>query len=505
MFSLPKARSVLWNPTQEELRNIVSKMPSSQKTIYGNFNTNTMVDSRSANSTFIVSTKTKSMLNISRKDYQLISRMQDEYIQDQDMLIINGYIGQDPNFRVGCQLFIEQSQANIAAMQQQLFFPPDKNIIPKFTVIYTPNLTAPGFPDDRLIAVDIENFTTRILGTDYFGESKKGGLRMWNKWVYDQGGLALHAGCKVWPDIEGKQKLALIIGLSGTGKTTTTFREQMGSLPVQDDFCALFSQGVIYSSENGCFAKTYDLKPNEEPVLYEALTQSDSWLENVAVSKEGNVDFLDGNRTTNGRGIFEFDRIPHFNPIYLPKVDYIFLLNRNFNILPAVAKLKPEQACAYFMLGETTGTSAGGKSEEGKFLRVPGTNPFFTEDDACQGNRFLEILKTIPEVSVFLLNTGQIGGMENDPRSKKVSIQHSSAIQEGIVRNNIIWREDPDFGYFIADQISRFDDPELLNPKLLYQRQNRDVEYMNILRILKNDRQDYLNNFYGLNQTIKIL
>ena len=122
MFSLPKARSVLWNPTQEELRNIVSKMPSSQKTIYGNFNTNTMVDSRSANSTFIVSTKTKSMLNISRKDYQLISRMQDEYIQDQDMLIINGYIGQDPNFRVGCQLFIEQSQANIAAMQQQLFF-----------------------------------------------------------------------------------------------------------------------------------------------------------------------------------------------------------------------------------------------------------------------------------------------------------------------------------------------------------------------------------------------
>ena len=29
------------------------------------------------------------------------------------------------------------------------------------------------------------------------------------------------------------------------------------------------------------------------------------------------------------------------------------------------------------MLGETKGTSAGGASEAGKFLRVPGTNPFF--------------------------------------------------------------------------------------------------------------------------------
>ena len=45
--------------------------------------------------------------------------------------------------------------------------------------------------------------------------------------------------------------------------------------------------------------------------------------------------------------------------------------------MPGVARLDRAQAAAYFMLGETTGTSAGGKDEEGKFLRVPGTNPFF--------------------------------------------------------------------------------------------------------------------------------
>ena len=32
--------------------------------------------------------------------------------------------------------------------------------------------------------------------------------------------------------------------------------------------------------------------------------------------------------------------------------------------------------------------------EEGKSLRVPGTNPFFFDNDALQGNRFLELLET---------------------------------------------------------------------------------------------------------------
>ena len=64
---------------------------------------------------------------------------------------------------------------------------------------------APGYPDDRVIAVDLENGITRVLNSDYFGESKKGGLRMWNNKVYDLGGLALHAGLKVIPTDAGEK------------------------------------------------------------------------------------------------------------------------------------------------------------------------------------------------------------------------------------------------------------------------------------------------------------
>src|SRR5437899_6750388 len=97
--------------------------------------------------------------------------------------------------------------------------------------------------------VDLEQGVTRVFNSDYFGESKKGGLRMWNKLVFDRGGLPMHAGCKVIP-VGRKERVALIVGLSGTGKTTTTFTRQNGSLPVQDDFIALMPGGRVYTTEN---------------------------------------------------------------------------------------------------------------------------------------------------------------------------------------------------------------------------------------------------------------
>ena len=59
----------------------------------------------------------------------------------------------------------------------------------------------------------------------------------------------------------------MMVGLQGTGKTTTTFTTQNGSQPVQDDFCALLPDGRVLASENGCFAKTYGLNATDEPAI----------------------------------------------------------------------------------------------------------------------------------------------------------------------------------------------------------------------------------------------
>lgn len=48
------------------------------------------------------------------------------------------------------------------------------------------------------------------------------------------------------------------------------------------------------------------------------------------------------------------------------------------------------------------GTSAGGAEEAGRFLRIPGTDPFFPLDHGLQGNRILSILRANP-MEVYLL------------------------------------------------------------------------------------------------------
>jgi phosphoenolpyruvate carboxykinase (ATP) len=419
------------------------------------------------------------------------------------MVQIDGFIGTDPEFRVPARLFVEAANANIAGMQQQLYFrgDEDEDVEPELTVVYTPNLKADGYPDDRLILVDVEQGVTRVFNSDYFGESKKGGLRMWNKLVYDRGGIPLHAGCKVIPTARG-ERVGLIVGLSGTGKTTTTFTRQNGSLPVQDDFVAWMPNGHIYVTENGCFAKTFGLNPDDEPTIYTAVTQPRSYLENV--SQHGDeVDFYDTSYTQNGRATFTFDVIDAAADREIDEAHFLLVLNRNENIIPAVAKLEGQRAAAFFMLGETQGTSAGGADEAGKFLRVPGTNPFFPMLHDLQGNRFLELLEEHP-LEIFLMNTGRVGGAEEDERSKKVRIRHSSAIVKGIAEGTIRWEEDPDFGYLVATDVPGIDaaDLDILQPRRLYEATGRRAEYAALVERFKAERTAFLSKFTSLSDEI---
>jgi phosphoenolpyruvate carboxykinase (ATP) len=499
------AASVEWNPSTERLRELAEKMPNSQITEFGNLVVKARVDARSTRSTFVVADSTNATKQtIPRDEYRRIAADQDAYLRTVDVVVVDGYIGSHPEFRTRARLIMESANANVAGMQKQLYYPVDEGYdpatwVPDTTVIYTPNLPAPGYPDDRVIAVDLNDNITRVLNSDYFGESKKGGLRMWNNIVYNRGGLALHAGCKVIP-VQGRPTAVLIVGLSGTGKTTTTFTTQLNSKPAQDDFIALMPGGKVYTTENGCFAKTFGLDPRYEPLIHHATTQPDAYLENVSVDAAGKVDFFDTSYTKNGRTTWPFSYVDPWPGNDVPPAEFLLILNKNENIVPGVARLDRAQAAAYFMLGETTGTSAGGKDEEGKFLRVPGTNPFFPRDMADMGNRMLELLDS-HELNVYVLNTGRVGG-KDDSLSKKVTIPYSSAIVEAIVSGTIEWVTDQDFGYEVAASLPGVDDPEILQPRRLYERQGRLEEYNAMVARLKKERREYLASFHGLDDSI---
>ena len=140
-------------------------------------------------------------------------------------------------------------------------------------------------------------------------------------------------------------------------------------------------------------------------------------------------------------------------------------------------------------------SAAGGASEAGKFLRVPGTNPFFPLPHGLQGNRLLELLATHP-IETYLLNTGRVGGTDGDDRSKKLRIPDTSACVKGIAEQTIVFDEDPDFGYQVATSVPELDDAQKLQPRRLYEAQGRAEEYRGIVERLKSERVTHLRHIF---------
>src|SRR5205807_7844878 len=156
------------NPTAEALRELTAKMPNARRTIYDNYNVQTRVDARSTKSTFIVTDRPEehTAQTVSPEEGRKWAKIQDDYIRGQEMVLLDGVIGNDPTFLTPARLIIEARNANVAGMQRHLYYPPGGGQQPEVTMIITPNLTAPGYPNDRAMFVDLEAGITRVFNSD---------------------------------------------------------------------------------------------------------------------------------------------------------------------------------------------------------------------------------------------------------------------------------------------------------------------------------------------------
>src|SRR5918997_3270572 len=100
MSPLPDAKSVRLNPSAEELKELTARMPNAKRTRYDNLNVQTQVLARSKASTFLVldDPDASSQQAISREEGDRIARLQDDYIAEREMVVLDGFIGNDPEF-----------------------------------------------------------------------------------------------------------------------------------------------------------------------------------------------------------------------------------------------------------------------------------------------------------------------------------------------------------------------------------------------------------------------
>jgi len=472
-------------PTDRELRQTAERY--GVRTVYGSYNFVSTVKNRSAWLTVYVGSpkvlqrlmnqRQKEILKDAPKTVELVNK----YLRRAPLVCVERTMGDNIFFNPHCTLYVSvhrKEMIRLAYMVGQTLFPLREGAPgPELYILYVPEWQE----KDRQILVFPEVGVTYVLGSDYYGEAKKGFLRM-AMWAAKQDGmLGVHAGGKI---VKARDKTGrirrysmILFGLSATGKTTHAchnhglIEDGEGQEIVQDDVVFLRSDGSALGSERGFYLKTDYLDPKVQPVIFRAAISHNTIFENVMVDYLGSVHFDDMTLTENGRAIIQRDDLgaDKSEGVNLPPLDQldgmvIFFITRRNTVAPIASKLTIEQASAAFMLGESIETSAGDPRRAGESVREVGTNPFIVGDEAEEGNWFYEFVKNHSDrVQCYLLNTGGVGErMERGEGGNKVlkqpvlrvEIPEMAAIIRGITRDNVEWGQEPYFGTSVPRKVN---------------------------------------------------
>jgi phosphoenolpyruvate carboxykinase (ATP) len=323
-----------------------------------------------------------------------------------------------------------------------------------------------GETSDICVVVDFDQKIGIVIGSSYMGAMKKLMFTVMNYYLPFKGVLPLHCSAN-----EGKNgDSALLLGLSGTGKTTLSADPNRALLG--DDEHGWSNEG-IFNFENGCYAKMIDIKPENEPEIYEAVMHNDDYtkhgaiIENAMIYPNGDLDFFDDRFTPNSRASYPLRFLKNIkesstsgNPNTI-----LFLTADAYGVLPPISKLTKEQAMLWFLMGYTSklaGTETGVTEPQATFSRFFG-QPFMP----CNPNIYAEMLGEKMEqhnTNVFLINTGWSGGSYGT--GSRIKLKYTRAMVDAALSgklNDVEYTEDKLFHVNIPANCENVPS-EILNP-----------------------------------------
>ncbi len=532
--SVTKAISTLFEsknvfkPSQDELKAMAFEHGTGTK--FGNYAFGSTVKNRSAPLTVALGSSRVMSAKLNPRQKQIVQNLpatlQDvhEYIKKAPFVCVQRTMGDNDSFNPTCRLFVSTQRREMVRLAYMVGKTlPDHRENPDEPLLQI--LHIPEWQEkDRQVLVFPEIRTTYVLGTDYYGEDKKGFLRMAMYEAKQRGMLGLHAGAKVLRASDRKsgkiKRYSMVIfGLTATGKTTHTCHdhglteEGEGIEIVQDDVIFLRDDGSAYGPEIGFYLKTEGVDPRILPLIYHAVAQPGAIFENVLVDYQGNVAFGDRTLTGNGRGImqrddFGKDRSESLNIPPLTQLDGMIILfvTRRNTVVPPVSRLNAEQAAAAFMLGESIESSGSDPARAGESVRVVGMNPFIVGDLAQEGNMMYKFAKDHQDkLQFYLFNTGGVGEIAEAKDGKRVVLQHpedigipeSAAIIRAIARGEIEWKSWDYFNVSVPESVPGID-IKRYDLSRFYSKELADA----YVRDLNEERTQWLSQFKGLNPAV---
>lgn len=468
------------NPSDEELRLLVEKQPGVRKTVYANFVAESEPTSRSA-----MFTKNSVDHPFGEEELKLLAQCE-EVLAKERLISIDRIVGNE-NSSTTVRLIVPERFAHIAYGGGHLFIPSRREVKePTYQILFfadeafEASKTRPLPEKDitiRLAMLDNGRYVKIIRNGNYIGEYKKGVFAA-EDWVAKRrkGGIFLHAGCRedYLQSVRGDYQLArtLLVALSANGKTTTSSkvlaRKGMEkSWLIQDDGGTLMPDGSFHGFEaGGIFVKTEGVNPGEQMEIFYGLLKPQTVCENVYVTEDGDFDFYNLGKTANGRAVVLRRDFMHASPyIDVDRVDNFILITRG-PLIPAISKLTREQATALMILGQAMESSAGDPTRAGTIRSEFFYDPFVAGDLAEHANIFYEILRGLPHLNYYLLNTGGIGEGEH---YKDIRLEFTMGILDSLLRGGLEDLVDSPTGFKVPRAVRMVDDI-YFQPEKLYSR-----------------------------------
>lgn len=323
-----------------------------------------------------------------------------------------------------------------------------------------------GKTTNMVIAMDFDRSIGIVYGSAYLGSVKKLMFTVMNFYLPDNNILPLHCSANEGPD----GNTALLLGLSGTGKTTLSADPERAL--IGDDEHGWNDNGIA-NFENGVYAKLINLKKDKEPEIYNALFHKADYLEHGAMMEnammypDGVIDLDDDRLTPNSRASFPLSFLSNIKESACgghPST-IIFLTADANGVLPPVARLTKNQAMLWFLMGYTSklaGTETGITEPVSTFSRFFG-EPFMPRNP----NDYIRLLGEKMEkhhVGVYLVNTGWSGGPYGTGSRMDINITRKivSACLNGSLEN-VKYIEDKQFHLEIPETCPGVD-PKMLVP-----------------------------------------
>ncbi len=294
-----------------------------------------------------------------------------------------------------------------------------------------------GKCSDMIVAMDFDRCRGVIIGSSYLGSVKKMLFTVANYLLPFEGVLPLHCSANEG----GNGDSALLLGLSGTGKTTLSADPER--LLLGDDEHGWCEDG-IFNFENGCYAKMIDISAEKEPEIYNAALHNDNYLnhgaiiENAMIYPNGEFDFNDSRLTANSRSSYPLSFLKNIkesstagNPSTI-----LFLTADAYGVLPPVSKLDKNQAMLWFLMGYTSklaGTETGVTEPITTFSRFFG-QPFMPSNPDVYANMLGKKMDK-HNTRVYLVNTGWSGGVYGV--GKRINLKYTRAMVQAAISGKL--------------------------------------------------------------------